>query len=95
MELTLEEKVKVTRLTSSFIGKLCTGGALALKGTGYALEKSTGLTATALHFTANGIDAIGKVTSGACYAGATALENKAKDNDLSEITDEQIASVIA
>lgn len=94
MELTIEQKVKVTRLTSSFMGKLCFGGALALKGTGVVLEKGSEYAATGLRVAANGVEEAGKVSSSACYRGAQALARKGEECDISDLTDEQIAEAL-
>jgi hypothetical protein len=96
MALTIDEQAKVAKISASFLFNLCKGTATVLKGTGYALEKSTSMTGTALHAVANGIETAGKVSSGVCYAGAKRLEDKAEnDYNLSGLTDEQIKACLA
>ena len=74
----------------SFISNMFFGGAMALKGTGYALEKSTSLVGGALHLAGDAVEKTGEVTSGACYSGAKVLERKAVEHDLSGISDEEL-----
>lgn len=79
IELTPQEQLKACRVASTFMGKLCIGGAKALKGTGFVLEKSTKLTASGLRVGANVIESAGQVSSGLCYSQAEKLEGKSRD----------------
>lgn len=84
-QLSEVEKERVTKVAGSFIGKLCFGGAIALKGAGFVIDKSTGLTATGLRIAADGIEAVGAIGSGFCYVNSDRLEAKANEYDLSDI----------
>jgi hypothetical protein len=94
-KLSIEDQAKIARVSGSCLAGLCRGTATALKGTGFVLDKSTAVTGSALHAIANGIETAGAISSGACYAGATALENKAEGYDLSDISDEQLKAALA
>lgn len=92
--LTAEDKMKIARVSGSFLAGLCRGTATVLKGTGYILDKSTTATGAALHAVANGIETVGAVSSTACYNGAGYMENKAANYDLSGISDEDLLNAI-
>lgn len=87
VELSDEEKMKVAKVAGSFIGKLCFGAAIGLKGVGFAIDKSTGLTVAGLRIAADGVETVGKVASGFCYEKSDALKDKAEEYDLSDISD--------
>ena len=94
-KLSVEDQAKIARVSGSFLAGLCRGTATALKGTGFVLDKSTSITGSALHAIANGIETAGAVSSGACYAGAQYMEDKAEGYDLSDITDEQLKAALS
>lgn len=85
VQLSESEKERVAKVAGSFIGKLCFGGAVALKGVGFAIDQSTGLTATGLRIAADGIETVGAVGSGFCYTNSEKLKAKADEYDLSDI----------
>lgn len=92
--LTDVERARLTRISAGFMNKLCLGGALALKGTGITLEKTTGFVGGALHLAGNAVEKTGEVTSTACYTGSKILEDKAQEYDISDLTDEQLLEFI-
>ena len=77
MELTKTEEAKANCVAENIIKGLCIGGAKFFKGTGYVLEKSTGVTAAALQATACAIEKGGKVNSEFCYDKADKLNARA------------------
>ena len=86
IELTPEQEITVTKVAGSIIGKICLGAAIGLKGAGYALEKTTGLTAVGLRIAADGIETVGDVGSTFCYTNSSRLSDKAKEYDLSDLS---------
>ena len=85
IELTPEQELAVTKVAGSIIGKICLGAAIGLKGAGYAIEKTAGLTAFGLRIAADGIETVGDVGSTFCYTNSSRLSDKAKEYDLSDI----------
>lgn len=87
MELTDQEKVKVTRLSGSIMSKLCIGGAYALKGVSFTSHKA----ASGIRAVANGIDFIGDKAD----QGAEVLESKAEEYDIRDIPDDVLVNALS
>lgn len=87
MELTDQEKIKVSRLSGSIMTRLCQGGALAFKG----ISLATHGTASGLRKVADGFDYVGNKADNE----AASLENKAQEYDIRDIPDDVLAAALS
>lgn len=92
--MTEAQRIKVMRVSGSFMASLCRGAACVLNGAGVVIQKSTEVTGSALHNIADGIETVGKTSSSACYAGAEAMAKKAVGYDISDISDEELTEAL-